>query len=70
MDNGDKEKKRLRQRWRREKEPKIFSKQALVFSNTIHTHTILMSVMEKEKSSVKLGSLETHFLLKVQETNT
>lgn len=69
MDNGDKEKKRLRQMWRREKEPKIFSKQALVFSNTIHTH-ILMSVMEKEKSSVKLGSLETHFLLKVQETNT
>lgn len=51
--------------WRREKEAKIFSKQALVFSNTIYTHT-LMSVMEKEKRSVKLGSLETHFLLKVQ----
>lgn len=62
-------KKRFRQMWRSEKEPKILSKQALVFLNTIHTH-ILMSVMEKENSSVKLGNLETHFLLKVQETNT
>lgn len=62
-------KERLRQMWRSEKEPKIFSKQALVFLNTIHTH-IVMSVMEKENSSVKWGNLETHFLLKVQETNT
>lgn len=45
-------KERLRQMWRSEKEPKIFSKQALVFLNTIHTH-IVMSVMEKENSSVK-----------------
>ena len=67
MDNGDKKEVQTNvEKWKR---AKMLSKQALVFLNTIHTH-ILMSVMEKENSSVKLGNLETHFLLKVQETNT
>lgn len=66
MDNGNKKEVQTNvEKWKRAKN----SKQALVFLNTIYTH-ILMSVMEKENSSVKLGNLETHFLLKVKETNT
>lgn len=50
-------KERLRQMWRSEKEPKIFSKQALVFLNTIHTH-IVMSVMEKKTALLSEETLK------------